>query len=106
VRTLFEYLADGLSLGYFVETFPSVTREQAADVLRLSQQRRSRNCGDVLKKTPATRGTRRGRLGESGLFKVSVEVELVEELERVERTAQNNPGLADRYCNYQAYWRR
>ena len=39
VRTLFEYLADGLSLGYFAETFPSVTREQAADVLRLSQQR-------------------------------------------------------------------
>ena len=39
VRTLFEYLADGLSLEFFVETFPSVTREQAADVLRLSQQR-------------------------------------------------------------------
>lgn len=39
VRTLFEYLADGLSLEYFVETFPSVTREQAADVLRLSQER-------------------------------------------------------------------
>jgi uncharacterized protein (DUF433 family) len=37
VRTLFEYLADGLSLEYFVESFPSVTREQAADVLRLSQ---------------------------------------------------------------------
>lgn len=39
VRTLFEYLADGLSLEYFVESFPSVSREQAADVLRLSQQR-------------------------------------------------------------------
>ena len=39
VRTLFEYLADGLSLEYFVATFPSVTREQAADVLRLGQQR-------------------------------------------------------------------
>jgi uncharacterized protein (DUF433 family) len=39
VRTLFEYLADGLSLEYFLESFPSVTREQAADVLRLSQQR-------------------------------------------------------------------
>ena len=39
VRTLFEYLADGLSLEYFLETFPSVTREQATAVLRLSQQR-------------------------------------------------------------------
>ena len=39
VRTLFEYLADGLSLEYFLECFPSVTREQATDVLRLSQQR-------------------------------------------------------------------
>jgi uncharacterized protein (DUF433 family) len=39
VRTLFEYLADGLSLEYFLESFPSVTREQAADVLRFSQER-------------------------------------------------------------------
>ncbi|PYK14729.1 MAG: DUF433 domain-containing protein [Verrucomicrobia bacterium] len=39
VRTLLEYLADGLSLEYFLESFPSVTREQTADVLRLSQQR-------------------------------------------------------------------
>ena len=39
VRTLFEYLADGLSLEYFLESFPSVTRDQATDVLRLSQQR-------------------------------------------------------------------
>jgi uncharacterized protein (DUF433 family) len=36
VRTLFEYLADGLSLEYFLESFPSVTPEQAADVLRLA----------------------------------------------------------------------
>ena len=35
VRTLFEYLADGLSLEYFLKSFPSVTRNQAADVLRL-----------------------------------------------------------------------
>jgi hypothetical protein len=35
-----------------------------------SAKRRSRNSGHVLKKTPATRGTRRGRLGESGLFKL------------------------------------
>jgi len=35
IRTLFEYLSDGLSLEYFLETFPSVTRQQAADALRL-----------------------------------------------------------------------
>ena len=35
VRTLFEYLADGLSLEYFLESFPSVTRQQATDVVRL-----------------------------------------------------------------------
>jgi uncharacterized protein (DUF433 family) len=34
VATLFEYLADGLSLDYFLETFPSITREQANAVLR------------------------------------------------------------------------
>ncbi len=39
VRTLFEYLADGLSLDYFLESFPSVTREQAADVLRYGRER-------------------------------------------------------------------
>jgi len=37
VRTLFEYLADGLSLEYFLESFPSVTRQQAANVVRLGQ---------------------------------------------------------------------
>jgi uncharacterized protein (DUF433 family) len=39
VRTLFEYLADGLSLEYFLESFPSVARKQAADVVRLGQER-------------------------------------------------------------------
>ena len=39
VKSLFEYLADGLSLDYFLESFPSVTREQAAAVLRYGQQR-------------------------------------------------------------------
>ena len=34
VQSLFDYLADGLSLDYFLETFPSVTREHAAAVLR------------------------------------------------------------------------
>jgi len=34
VQSLFDYLADGLSLDYFLETFPSVTREHAASVLR------------------------------------------------------------------------
>ena len=32
VRTLFEYLAADLSLDYFLETFPTVTREQALSV--------------------------------------------------------------------------
>ena len=39
VKTLFDYLADGLSLNYFLESFPSVTREQAAAVLRYGWQR-------------------------------------------------------------------
>jgi uncharacterized protein (DUF433 family) len=39
VQTLFDYLADGLSLDYFLDTFPSVTREQAAAVLRYGWQR-------------------------------------------------------------------
>jgi uncharacterized protein (DUF433 family) len=34
VQTLFDYLADGLTLDYFLETFDSVTREQAQTVLR------------------------------------------------------------------------
>jgi uncharacterized protein (DUF433 family) len=39
VSTLFDYLADGLSLDYYIETFPSVTREHAAAVLRYRLQR-------------------------------------------------------------------
>ena len=39
VRTLFDYLADDLSLEYFLESFPSVNREQATNVLRLGQER-------------------------------------------------------------------
>jgi uncharacterized protein (DUF433 family) len=39
VRTLFDYLSDGLSLEYFLETFPSVNREQAPNVLRLVHER-------------------------------------------------------------------
>jgi uncharacterized protein (DUF433 family) len=34
VATLFEHLADGLTLDYFLEAFPSVRRAQATDVLR------------------------------------------------------------------------
>ena len=33
VATLFEYLSDGLSLDYFLESFPSVARDQAVAVL-------------------------------------------------------------------------
>ena len=39
VRTLFDYLSDDLSLEYFLESFPSVNREQATNVLRLGQER-------------------------------------------------------------------
>jgi uncharacterized protein (DUF433 family) len=39
VSTLFEYLAKGLSLDYFLETFPSVAREQAIGVLCYGQHR-------------------------------------------------------------------
>jgi uncharacterized protein (DUF433 family) len=38
VKTLFDYLADSLSLDYFIESFPSVPRELAVAVLRYSQQ--------------------------------------------------------------------
>ena len=34
VQTLFDYLADGLTLDYFLETFEGVTRDQARAVLR------------------------------------------------------------------------
>lgn len=39
VATLFEYLADGLSMDYFLESFPSITREQAGAVLRYGFER-------------------------------------------------------------------
>jgi uncharacterized protein (DUF433 family) len=38
VKALFDYLADGLSLDYFLETFPSVQRGLAVAVLRASGQ--------------------------------------------------------------------
>ena len=39
VRALFDYLSDRLPLEYFLETFPSVSRELVTDVLRLGQER-------------------------------------------------------------------
>ena len=40
VQTLFDYLADGLSLDYFLETFEgAVTREEAQSVLKYSCER-------------------------------------------------------------------
>jgi len=38
-QTLFDYLADGLSLDYFLETFEGVTRKQAKAVLRYGWER-------------------------------------------------------------------
>ena len=39
VKTLFDYLADGLSLDYFLESFEGVTRAQAKAVLEYGWQR-------------------------------------------------------------------
>ena len=39
VQTLFDYLADGLTLDYFLETFEGVTREQAKAVLQYGRER-------------------------------------------------------------------
>ena len=39
VQTLFDYLADGLSLDYFLETFEGVTRAQAQAALRHGWER-------------------------------------------------------------------
>jgi uncharacterized protein (DUF433 family) len=38
VQTLFNYLADGLTLDYFIESFEGVTREHAQNVLRYGWQ--------------------------------------------------------------------
>lgn len=45
MSTLFEYLADGLSLDYFLESFPGVSREQAVAVLRSGQHYIERELG-------------------------------------------------------------
>jgi uncharacterized protein (DUF433 family) len=37
-KALFDYLADGLSLDYFLESFPSVSRDLAVGILRNSQR--------------------------------------------------------------------
>ena len=39
VETLFQYLADNQTVDYYLETFPSVTREPVLAVLRYGQQR-------------------------------------------------------------------
>ena len=39
IGTMFDYLADGLTLDYFLESFPSITREQATAVLRYGLER-------------------------------------------------------------------
>ena len=39
VETLFQYLADNQTVEYYLETFPSVTREQVLAVLRYGQTR-------------------------------------------------------------------
>jgi uncharacterized protein (DUF433 family) len=39
LATLFEHLADNLTLDFFLESFPSVARQHAAAVLQYGQQR-------------------------------------------------------------------
>jgi len=39
VQTMFDYLSDGLSLDYFLDTFDGVSREQARAVLRYGWKR-------------------------------------------------------------------
>ncbi len=39
IEALFDYLGDGLTLGYFLETFDGVTREQAELVLSHGRER-------------------------------------------------------------------
>jgi len=39
VETLFQYLGDNQTVDYYLETFPSVTREQVLAVMRYGQQR-------------------------------------------------------------------
>jgi uncharacterized protein (DUF433 family) len=39
VKTLFDYLAEGLTLDYFLETFEGITREQAQAVLHHGWER-------------------------------------------------------------------
>ena len=39
VQTLFDYLADGLTLDYYLETFEGVTRAEAKAVLRYGWER-------------------------------------------------------------------
>jgi len=39
VQTLFDYLGDGLTLDYFLETFEGVTRDDARAVLRHGWER-------------------------------------------------------------------
>jgi uncharacterized protein (DUF433 family) len=46
VGTLFDYLADGLTLDYFLESFPSITREQATAFLRYGMERIERELAE------------------------------------------------------------
>ncbi len=46
VQSLFDYLTDGLSLDYFLETFEGVGREQAQAVLRYGWARVAAELGE------------------------------------------------------------
>ena len=46
VQTLFDYLGDGLTLDYFLETFEGVTRDDARAVLRHGWERIASELGE------------------------------------------------------------
>ncbi len=45
VATLFDYLADGLTIDFFIENYPLVTRDQAKTVISYGWERIERELG-------------------------------------------------------------
>ena len=45
VATLFDYLADGLTIDFFIENYPLVTRDQAKTVVNYGWERIERELG-------------------------------------------------------------
>ncbi len=60
VSAFFEYLADGLSVDYSIESFPTVSREQATEVLKIGSPSRILTTREVelLKPHPHTKASK------------------------------------------------